>query len=312
MLTSSQSALLSLLGTLMRQDSEGLDTSTAAQLDPEEVKKHRLAALAHQRGLEGYRDDFIRYALASEFWIRALGEVLSVFDAAGIDACRLKGCAYFVDLYEDPAERPMGDLDILVRPEQFDEARRALETLGFSTRPDKEFVFAPSHHALTFDRHPITVDLHRSMMQQGRSQIDIEGIWSRADTHDHRPAPLDEIVLHLCHIIRSELMVPLVSFVDLALLLRRGEFPRSVILARCDEFRVGRGARVVFALYDQLKRGNAGQPVPYPLPGIGDLVRTRPLNRARQLVVKAMLVDGLREVAGLALTTLRERSRRWD
>ena len=305
-------ALLPLLGWIMRGDVGDIPPEMCRTLDRELVKKHRLASLAHDLGIAGYRDDFIHNALASELWKQLLEEVLAAFDAAGIAACRLKGCAYFLDLYKDIAHRQMGDLDILVRREQFDDASAVLRGLGFATRTTKDFVFAPSHHALTFDRGKGTVDLHRNMMQEGRSRIDLAGIWQRAHLEDHRLDDVDEIVLHICHIVRSELMVPLISFVDLALLLKRSTASRATILGRCDEFRVGRGARIVLATHDLLARGQGGRGAPYPLPSAEELVHTHHLSRPRQLLAKARLIEGPRELAGLALTTLRERTRHWQ
>ena len=303
-------ALLAFVGWLLREDSLELPLSVQLDLSIARMREHRLASLAHRMDADRFREDFIHDALAAELWKQGLREVLEAFDRRGIEACRLKGCAYFLDLYADPAERPMGDLDILIPTEQFLDAKKTLEELGFATRGDKNFTLAPSHHAITLDRHPITVDLHRNMMQEGRSQIDLAGIWARADTDNHRPEALDEIVLHICHMIRSELMVPLVTFVDLGLLLRDGP-KRAAVLARCDAFHVGRGARIVLATLDLLAVGQGGRSAPYPFPSTEELVHLPQLPRVRQLLVKALLVEGPRELTALARTTLSERIRRW-
>ncbi len=206
----------------------------------------------------------------------------------------------------------MGDLDILVRPQDFERASAVLGELGYAARTVKDFVYAPTHHALTFDREPLTVDLHRNMMQAGRSAIDIEGIWNRADLRRHRPAPLDEIALHIAHLVRSELMVPLASYIDLSLLMRQAGLPRVQILRRCEEFRLARGARTVLALHDVLQHEREVRGTPYPLPSTLELVRGRDLMRLRTLMAKAFLVEGPRELLGLARTTLHERTRRWQ
>tara|TARA_R110002096_G_scaffold408076_1_gene607100 strand:+ start:16035 stop:17021 length:987 start_codon:yes stop_codon:yes gene_type:complete len=305
-------AFLRLLGWLMREEPADVPAALRDALDHQRVREHRLVGLAFATGLDEFRDDFIRIALSAELWKKALAEVLHAFDAAGIDACRLKGCAYFLEVYEDPAHRSMSDLDILVRPEAFDEACKVLEQLGYATRTSKDFAHAPTHHALTFDRGHLTVDLHRNMMQQGRSQIDIDGIWERANLADHRPAPLDEIALHIGHVVRSELMVPLATFVDLARLMRQSNCGRQAILAHCDAFRFGRGARLVLAMHDLLREGRAGRAGPYPLPSVIELVHGQAFPRLRTLLIKTILVQGPRELVGLARTTLLERSRRWQ
>ncbi|MCP4448052.1 MAG: nucleotidyltransferase family protein [Myxococcales bacterium] len=303
--------LLQFLGWILRGESGDVPNEVGSALPAKRVRAHRLAPLAHSAGLAGYRDDFIHAALAAELWKQGLAQVLTAFDDAGIDACRLKGCAYFDSLYKDPAHRLMGDMDILVRPESFDTAGHVLKQLGFVPRTTKEFAYAPSHHALTFDRASLTVDLHRHIMQAGRSKIDIQGIWRRADLTNHRPAVADEIVLHLAHMIRSELMIPLASFVDLTMLLRQGGIERGALMEQCRSARIGRGARIVFAMLDVLTRGCGGRAYPYPVPSAEELASEIHLLRYRQLLVKALLVEGPRELAGLALTTARERTRRW-
>ncbi len=309
---SSDVALLRLLGWIMRAEPGNVPTEIRDALAFQQVRDHRLVGLAHDRGLGEFRDDFIRAALSAELWRQGLGEVLEAFDARGIDVCRLKGCAYFLDVYNDPGHRLMGDLDILVRPEAFAHARSVLRELGYMPRTTKDYAYAPTHHALTFDRGPLTVDLHRNMMQHGRSQIDLDGIWQRADLANHRPAPLDEIALHLGHVIRSELMVPLATFVDLALLLRQSGCTRAALLARCDAFRIGRGARVVLAMHDLLMHGGTGRVGPYPLPSTLELARGAELPRLRTILAKAYLVEGPKELLGLARTTLLERGRSWQ
>jgi hypothetical protein len=305
-------ALLRLLGWFMRGESGVVPSEIRTTLDARRLREHRLLGLAYSAGLDEFRDEFIRAALSAELWKQGLGEVLTAFRKAGIRACRLKGCAYFTDVYDDPAHRSMGDLDILVPPESFEDASQVLRDLGYATRTTKDYVYAPTHHALTFDRGPLTVDLHRHMMQAGRSSIDIEGIWQRADLEANRPAPLDEIALHISHMVRSELQVPLATFVDLALLLRQCRYSRAEVLAHCEGFRIGRGARAVLAMHDLLREGEGGRVLPYPMPSALELVQSSVFPRIRTLLIKAYLVQGPREFVGLARTTLLERSRRWQ
>lgn len=305
-------ALLRLLGWFMRGESGVVPIEIRDTLDAGRLQEHRLLGLAYSAGLSEFRDDFIRVALSAELWKQGLSEVLSAFSEAGIHACRLKGCAYFTDVYDDPAHRSMGDLDILVPPDSFERATQVLRDLGYATRTTKDFVYAPTHHALTFDRGSLTVDLHRHMMQAGRSRIDIEGIWNRADLAANRPAPLDELALHISHMVRSELQVPLAAFIDLALLLRQCRYNRAEVVAHCDAFRIGRGARAVLAMHDSLREGKSGRVLPYPMPSSLELVRSEAFPRLRTILIKAYLVQGPRELIGLARTTLLERSRRWQ
>ena len=62
----------------------------------------------------------------------ALAEVARHFDALGRPFLVLKGPAFARWLYDDPRERPYGDLDLLIRREHMTDAGRALATLGFA------------------------------------------------------------------------------------------------------------------------------------------------------------------------------------
>ncbi len=61
-----------------------------------------------------------------------LERILQAFDEAGIPVIVLKGAALAATVYEDIGLRPMGDLDLLIHPEDFSQAIRRMRSLGFS------------------------------------------------------------------------------------------------------------------------------------------------------------------------------------
>ena len=61
----------------------------------------------------------------------ALAEILRRFDVHGVRSLLLKGAAFASWLYDDPRERPYGDVDLLIRPDQFDLAKGVLAELNF-------------------------------------------------------------------------------------------------------------------------------------------------------------------------------------
>ncbi len=63
---------------------------------------------------------------------RLLGEVLA---AAGVEVILLKGADIRHRLYEDPACRPMSDVDVLISPADLERARTALEQQGYTLMP---------------------------------------------------------------------------------------------------------------------------------------------------------------------------------
>ena len=87
------------------------------------------------------REGLERRAAADELRMRLLArrlaESLDVLEEAGLEAMVLKGGALAHTLYPDPGERPMADLDLLVRPERGEEARRALASAGWRRDEDR-------------------------------------------------------------------------------------------------------------------------------------------------------------------------------
>jgi hypothetical protein len=67
----------------------------------------------------------------------ALAEILRTFASAGIPAVTLKGAALAVTVYEDPACRSLGDLDLLVPPAAVPAAVRLLVDLGYAPLPGR-------------------------------------------------------------------------------------------------------------------------------------------------------------------------------
>ena len=80
-----------------------------------------------------------------------LGKVLD-----GIPYLVIKGsCASIY--YPEPLRRTLGDIDILVKPEYFTEAYRALEQAGYDTEDPLE----GNDRHMNFERNGLTIELHR-------------------------------------------------------------------------------------------------------------------------------------------------------
>jgi hypothetical protein len=97
--------------------------------------------------------------------MRLLERIAMRFDQAGVSLMALKGAALNLLLLEDPAARPMVDLDLLVRPEDADRACHLLERMGgLRGEPLVREDFFPKYHyevEYTFGPiHPVKIDLH--------------------------------------------------------------------------------------------------------------------------------------------------------
>ncbi|MGH7571512.1 MAG: nucleotidyltransferase family protein [Gemmatimonadota bacterium] len=117
------------------------------------VQDERLAALKR------------RYAFTwaqNQRMFRMLGGILRLLHAAGIETLVFKGAALVPLYYRDGGVRGMGDVDVLVRPERFHEAARALGEAGWGTHFwSPELFDTRFEHALAFfDAADNSVDLH--------------------------------------------------------------------------------------------------------------------------------------------------------
>jgi hypothetical protein len=110
----------------------------------------------------------------------ALAEVALKFSTLGISFLVLKGPAFARWLYDDPRERPYGDLDLLVRGTQMADAGRGLGALGFA--------LAAPHNTTDIERScyhvlwirpgelPAEIELHYTL---GFVPVDPAIVWRR-------------------------------------------------------------------------------------------------------------------------------------
>lgn len=90
---------------------------------------------------------------------RAEGAI-STLAAAGIETMLLKGSALGLLHYPNPGERPMGDVDVLVRPARAREAVKALGRNGWSNPHDLEHAMVRLQSADLSNSSGGAVDLH--------------------------------------------------------------------------------------------------------------------------------------------------------
>ena len=198
---------------------------------PDVVRRHLLAPLAASAGARAFHDDLVRATVA---WARIEHELPSVVTAlarAGVPVAPIKGVAYATSVYQTPAERPMTDVDLLVPLNRARVAEGVLAAQGFSC--DSAL---PFHHASTWVREWLVIDLHHGILGPGRSRMDLEHVWTRATPgwpHDGlRLDPVDELVFHLVHMARNRLCGPLIQIVDASRLFARCDRERALVRAR--------------------------------------------------------------------------------
>lgn len=109
-------------------------------------------------------------------------KLLRQFDGMGIAVMPLKGTVLAEMYFGHFAARSTSDIDLLVRPEQMDDAVRAVQACGYN-RPEAS---SPVHYHAEWCKdaaglpEPVTVELHWSFVQQGVADMDVEALWREA------------------------------------------------------------------------------------------------------------------------------------
>ncbi len=212
-----------LLDTVCASDAPAAASSYASEIDWMVVaqlaeREHLLGVLwpALSQASEGIPDTIAeamrRRALVSEFRMAALeaklAQVVRLLDDHDIPVMLMKGAALATTRYGSFARRPMGDLDLLVREAQAEEAWALLHGAGW--RPEREGMdgFYAEHQHLCPLVAPgggnVVVELHRCLLYpHGPFQLPEREAWAEASPVDVAgrtawvPSP-EHLALHLC------------------------------------------------------------------------------------------------------------------
>lgn len=138
-------------------------------------------------GLERY---VAMISLDREFRMRQLQprleRALNVLNRAGVDVMLLKGGALACTTYGSFIKRPMRDLDILVRPEQADDARALMLELDWAVDPDVpgDRSYGTHHHLPPLRdvrASGLRLEIHRALLPAGHPfRFTDEELWRAA------------------------------------------------------------------------------------------------------------------------------------
>lgn len=118
--------------------------------------------------------EVVHYAVHSIRVLYEQDQLVSTLSEAAIPAVILKGTSAAV-YYPDPFRRTMGDIDLLVPPESFDQTLELLLQKGYVCKDDKE----EARHS-TLIHGGATIELHRRFSDDG---IDVERYVQRGMKH---------------------------------------------------------------------------------------------------------------------------------
>ncbi len=144
--------------------------------------------------------------------LRQRAEALRLLDAlagANVEAIPLKGLALRERYYPDPALRPSGDLDLLLRPGDAVRAEAILQGLGYrpneSELPASWYQLNRFHHVVPY-RLPgrdVQIELHAGLFEPAAGiTVDLDGLWLRSCGGEIAGRPVrwlspEDLLLHL-------------------------------------------------------------------------------------------------------------------
>ena len=110
---------------------------------------------------------------------RALAEVAGYFEDAGLSGLVFKGPTLTEDAYGDLDLRECGDLDLLVRKEDFPHVAEMLTSHGFRSSWERDDV-SRQVFACDFERSDATLDVHWNLSPQWLNyRVDFGRLWDR-------------------------------------------------------------------------------------------------------------------------------------
>ncbi len=154
------------------------------------------------------RQNYIESAHRGARFQVELAALLENFERGGIEAMPLKGAHLAGNIYTDPALRPYRDLDVLVRAEKIDAAKKTLALSGFVLSPSlwSEKMSRRFHFNLPFVKpgpQPVHLELHWALNARTRGHgLEVAGLWSRAAAtkSGYALAPEDLLVYLATHL----------------------------------------------------------------------------------------------------------------
>lgn len=235
-------AALPMLALLLRGDEDGVraaggpDWAACATL----ALRHGLGPLLYHRGRRmadawplppaverELRTSWMGATLESAALLAAAGDAIRRLSAAGIRAAALKGLHLAAAVYEHPALRHMGDVDLLVPPDRLQAARAVLMDAGYAAEGADDPTI---HHAARLVKaRAAPIELHRGLCPTPNPfRLDVAPLWQRMVPISVNGQPAlglraEDLLLHLSvhAAYNHRCLVPLRNVFDLARVLER-------------------------------------------------------------------------------------------
>lgn len=229
------------------------------------------------------------HLLRAEVTFKKLRELLA---EKGIEVLLLKGPHLGNTIYDSPKERIYGDLDVLVRPDDFEIAAAVLLENGFT--PFAFDTFTPEiqrdfKHWEYRSPWGILVELHRWLSGHDRYPVDSDGLFERAEKFNFGETlalglGTEDLLLHLClhmgtsyfHVIERK------HVADISLLIKKRRMDWPLFLQRVSNA----GARAI--AYYALQAAQLQENAPVP----AEVMRTLRPGKMRRMWLEMSIDPG--------------------
>lgn len=179
---------------------------------------------------------------------KALKILAPALEAEGIPWLVVKGAALAHILYADPAERPLADLDVRIRPVDYARTKRALAQAGATLLGE-----APSYGNLVADVEGQMVDVETMLSAPRVTRLSVDDFLLRSreltvwgGVRVRVPSTVDHALLLAANLVKDKLTLAASwSYRDTRVIADLPDFDASVFVARAFEARMPTIARIV-------------------------------------------------------------------
>jgi hypothetical protein len=243
-----------------------------------------LPASAHQR----LRQLFLHNELDYQVKLAAIGQLLTACDQTQIRVMLLQGVALIERIYPTAGMRPLSDIDLLIRPDDFEKIGRLLATLGYVT---------VSRYPPVYVRDGVRLDLHTQLAYLSRVEPSFHPLrlhdeplwtaalpWNEGTTTAVIPSPTDHLIL-LCAHLQKHSFSRLIWFVDIGKLLAQTlpNTPLASLHERAALFHIEKPLYFVLSYLRDVLGLSVLRAVPSLAPP--------PLNRVERTLLRLLLAD---------------------
>lgn len=196
--------------------------------------------LADELAMDRLLVDAYQFTVVSEVQTELVEKLTALFKKENIDYMLLKG-ASIKSIYPSSEMRVMSDIDILIKPEQYDKISKIMCLLGF-----KEVT--QSDHELVWKNQKLTVELHKRLIPSYNKDFyayfgDGWALAQKQQASCYKMSAEDEFVFVFTHLAKHyrDAGIGLKHFVDVFLLLENTKLNKEYVLdalkkLKLDEF----------------------------------------------------------------------------